>query len=546
MAVDLERWQKHDYPIPSKMKAWTLNGAGFENLGVDGEPVEQDVPEPGPRELLLRVDAVGICFSDVKLTRAGNKHPRILDRDLSKDPTRPGHEAAMTVAKVGSHLADRYRVGDRFTIQADVFYKGKSIAFGYVIPGAYSEYVLVGEEILEGDEGSYLLPLPDGMGYVEAALCEPWACVEASYRQFAREEPLAAGRALIIKTAEGDGFSTEGLFDKDADVQQMDSPDGSVPAALADVDPFDDIIILGRPSPELASAASQKLCKKGLLCIAAEQPMDQPASIDVGRIHYELTRVVGTSNNDVVRAYEVNNRTELKHGGQALFIGAAGPMGQMHVQRALEMRNPPAVVVASDPSKHRMEHAMAGWQPLADKAGVKLVAFDPTAHGDEAQQNEALREITGGNGYDDVVVLAPVPKLIAQTSALVAPQAVVNIFAGVPVGTMADLDLSNIYLHGVRYLGTSGSKLLDMRRVMEKAQSGELNTNRSLGAVGGMDQVRKAVEGVAEGTFDGKTVIFPGIDSMPLTPAEDVDETNGEVWSSEAEDRFLSNRLNSL
>jgi threonine dehydrogenase-like Zn-dependent dehydrogenase len=33
------------------------------------------LPQPGPDELLVRHDAVGICFSDIKVIRAGENHP---------------------------------------------------------------------------------------------------------------------------------------------------------------------------------------------------------------------------------------------------------------------------------------------------------------------------------------------------------------------------------------------------------------------------------------------------------------------------------------
>ena len=137
-----KKWREHDYPVPATMRAWPLTGAGFESLGSSGLPVSVPVPKPGPRELLLRVDAVGICFSDVKLIRAGATHPR-----LAKDPTRPGHEVSLTVAAVGAELGSQYSRGDRFTIQADVYYEGKNLAFGYWIAGGFSEYVLAGKEV---------------------------------------------------------------------------------------------------------------------------------------------------------------------------------------------------------------------------------------------------------------------------------------------------------------------------------------------------------------------------------------------------------------
>lgn len=175
MGSKLERYRRHDYPIPKTMLAWQMTGAGFENVGEHGAPVRIEVPKPGPHEVLCRVDAVGLCFSDVKLILAGNNHPRIKGRDLKKNPTRGGHELSLTVAAVGEKENDRYKVGERYIIQSDIYHKGRGMAFGYVFPGGMSEYTIIPEEALHGDEGSYLIPLePDGLSYAEAALIEPW------------------------------------------------------------------------------------------------------------------------------------------------------------------------------------------------------------------------------------------------------------------------------------------------------------------------------------------------------------------------------------
>ncbi len=92
----------------------------------------------------------------------------------------------MTIVGVGDKWKGRFTLGSRYIIQADVFYKGKGMAFGYAIPGGLSQYVVIGTEILEGDEGCYLLPVRQETGRAEAALVEPWTCVIASYQIRAR------------------------------------------------------------------------------------------------------------------------------------------------------------------------------------------------------------------------------------------------------------------------------------------------------------------------------------------------------------------------
>ena len=50
---------------------------------------------------------------------------------------------------------------------------------------------------------------------------------------------------------------------------------------------------------------------------------------------------MGSAGLDVAAAYgETRNRCELRPGGVTVVVGAAGPMGQMHVERALALADP--------------------------------------------------------------------------------------------------------------------------------------------------------------------------------------------------------------
>jgi threonine dehydrogenase-like Zn-dependent dehydrogenase len=193
----LSTYKKVEYNLPKEIWAWHLYGAGLENLGKDGKPEEYPMPEFGQDQLLLRIDAVGICFSDIKVINQGKEHPRLVGRDLTTDPVTLGHEAAVTIAGVGDSLKGQFKVGQRFIVQADVFFGGKSMAFGYALPGAQSQYQVVGKEVLNGDEGCYLIPVQDTTGYAEAALAEPWACVVASYR-ISRRTSIKPGGVLWL------------------------------------------------------------------------------------------------------------------------------------------------------------------------------------------------------------------------------------------------------------------------------------------------------------------------------------------------------------
>ena len=144
----LERYKRCELPIPQKQWAWFLYGAGLENLGRNDKPELVDVPSFGPNELLARVDACGICFSDIKIVRLGPDHPRLFGRNLAQDPIIMGHEVSLTIVGVGDQLKGQFNIGVRFVVQAEIYYKGKNLAFGYMLYGGYEQFVKLGDEIL--------------------------------------------------------------------------------------------------------------------------------------------------------------------------------------------------------------------------------------------------------------------------------------------------------------------------------------------------------------------------------------------------------------
>lgn len=578
----LERYRKVEYPLPEYNLRWELYGAGLENLGKGGKPVHAPMPEIGSDELLARVDAVGLCFSDIKLITQGAEHPRIFGRDLANDPTVPGHEASLTIVKVGGNLKDRFHVGERYLIQADVFYRGVSMAFGYVLPGALQQYVVIGTPIIEGDEGCYLIPVRDTDGYAEVALSEPWACVVASHRIAHRETLKSMGSAWFIgadreysaRCSLGDVFAGEGgprrlvmsnvsgglraqLVDESScrgydliHADDVSDPDRLV-REYANGRGFDDIVILGTPSPELFEQVSKKLNNGGILAIIAETPMSRKVQIDVGRIHYDGLHFVGTATRSVADAYKVERSSEPKANGKTWIIGAGGPMGQMHTQLAASKKNGPLLVVATDVDEQRLTELSKRFGEAALERGADLITLNPRAV-DPDSFDETLTTLTGGRGFDDVIVMAPVPALIEQGASWLADGGILNIFAGVPRGTIATLDVSAVYLRGVRYVGSSGSLISDLRYTLEQTQKGELSPNRSVAAIGGIYAVQDGLRAVKEGSFPGKVVIWPQLEDLPLVPLVRLGEflpnvaeklTPSQMWTKEAEEELLRSQL---
>lgn len=549
------------------MKAlhWEMTGAGLENFGRDGLASAYEVEPPGEGELLARVDACGICFSDIKILNLGGDHPRLRGRDLAREPIVMGHEVALTIEAVGPHAAGQFQPGDRAIVQADVYYLGQGMAMGYRLPGGFSQYVRIGREVLEGDEGCYLIPISEQLGYAEAALCEPWACVEASYRYVPRGSVKAGGRLLVLDVGDWEevrwpedgvrpgsvtylGGVPEGVGLPAAwptpQAIPADAVETFLNAAREQGGRFDDILVLGRPAVDKVEALLSLVAKGGVLCLAGGAP-DEPVAIDVGRIHYEDVRITGGWNNDFVETYATDWRDcELMGRGTTWFIGAGGPMGQMHLQRALSLPQPPRKIVATQNTGPRLEDLRQRFAHIARRRGIEFVLVNPKEMSRAELEARLRAEAEPERGFDDIVCLVPSVETLEWAPGLLKEWPGLNLFAGLPVGTTARMDLRPITRDGGRYWGTSGSSIADLRAVAEKLTAGTLETTSVVAAVAGIHGVREGLAGVRDGRYLGKTVIYPHLENLPLLSIAEVAErypsvaaklTRRRYWNSEAE-----------
>ncbi len=134
---------------------------------------EKPVPSIGPGELLMRVEASGICGSDVLEWYRINRAPLVL-----------GHEVAGEIIAIGSGIT-KYKKGDRIAAAHHV----PCNACHYCLsghetvcdtlrqtnfdPGGFAEYLRL--PTINVDRGVFLLP--EKMSYEEATFIEPLACV---------------------------------------------------------------------------------------------------------------------------------------------------------------------------------------------------------------------------------------------------------------------------------------------------------------------------------------------------------------------------------
>ena len=577
MSPDFEQYRTAQAPVPRGTWAWNLYGAGLENVGSDGKPEYFPLAAPGADQLLVRVDAASLCFSDVKVVRLGNQHPKLTGRDLKTEPTRLGHEATVTVVQVGAALRDKYHPGERLIIQPDIYHQGQSTAYGYSIPGALTQYHLLGAEVLDNEGVTYVFPVGDEVGYAEAALTEPWACVEAAYTQRRRLTPKSGGIMWIAgrpgmtaayQFSQGlDAPATivlsdvppslRALIDKQTTARLVVRDGVSIPEfdrlkqELTGGQGFDDIVLLQPRSADLVGAAAQLLARRGILNLVDGEPLDGDPVIDVGRIHYDYTAYLGNPGPDIAGSYgAAHNRAELCAGGVALVVGAGGPMGQMHIQRAIEMAGGPQVLIATDVNDERLALLHERFAPLAEQRGKRVIVVNPE------RASESLRAVvmraTDGRGADDVIVCVPSGPLIGEVAALLAPDGMLVLFAGVAIGTMVPLNLTQVYLHNAQFTGTSGSALADQELVIRKTLDRELSPSLAVAAVGGIESAQEGIRAVSEGRYPGKVVIFPQLSGLPLTAVTDLESKYPDVarqlgpdhvWTRAAEQALIERFL---
>jgi L-sorbose 1-phosphate reductase len=571
---EFQKYQQADCLIPEKQYTWPLYGAGLESLGKEGDPVIRDLRDVGDDEILMRIDAVSLCYTDLKEISLGDNHPRLKERDLKNNPIIPGHELSMTVVKVGQNLKDKYKLGQRFTLQPDVWVDGKSVPFSFGMDGAYRQYAIIDHKILKGDAGNYLIPVPNDMTYAAAAITEPWACVEAAYRMVYRTHFQTGGSVLILgKQDSRVGYTIDAEWlekAKPAKIHVCDIPKDLeekieklckallIEFAVKSYDEvhgggkfYTDLVLLDGAVSE-CELLGKNLAKKSITAFILNSFDSDSVEIDLGRLHYDDFQYVGTDKLEISEAYtKTPPRVELKHNGTAWILGGGGPMGRMHLQRAIETPFGPRMIIVTEVSDVRLDSLREFFGPLADKYNKKLVLLNPVE--DETGYHSTMNDILDDGGVDDIEVMVTIPIIIEDACQYLAPKGVVNIFAGVKRGV--GLDIDPMLIAGdrqVRFIGHSGSALDDQQAVVDRCLSNELNTNLSVAAIGGLNQIPEGIQAMKDSIFPGKIVIYPQFMDIPLTGLSSLDEVlpnvaaalgENNTWTQAAENALFEDQL---
>ncbi len=160
-------------------------------------------------------------------------------------------------------------------------------------------------------------------------------------------------------------------------------------------------------------------------------------AVDVGRIHYDLTRWVGTPGAAAAAGYAIAPADgELRAGDQVAVIGAAGPMGLMHVIRTVTSALPGLTLTAVDIDDARLAHLAAIAGPLAAARRIPAVFLNGRDHPDRSPGSATSRSWCRRRRS------SPRPWTWRGRGARI------NIFAGFAAGTRAALDLDAVLAQG--------------------------------------------------------------------------------------------------
>lgn len=395
-----------------------------------------ELPEIKENEILAKVITNSVCMSDHKAADQGADHKRV-PADIAENPIIIGHEFCGEIVEVGKVWQNKFKKGDKFSIQPAMNYKGTLDAPGYSFHhiGGNATYVVIPSPVMEMD---CLLPF-NGDAYFLGSLSEPISC--------------------IVGTFHAMYHTTSGSY-----------------------------------------------------------------------VH----------------------KMEIKEGGNLAILAGVGPMGLGAIDYAIHNDIKPGLLVVTDIDDSRLKRAESLYSiEEAAKNGIKLVYLNTRNLEDPVK---TLRDYTDGNGYDDVILMAPVAPLVEQADAILGRDGCLNFFAGPNRPDFsAKFNFYNVHYASHHLVGTSGGNTADMRESLLMMEKNLINPASLVTHIGGMNVVPQTIIDLPS-IPGGKKLIYTHID-MPLVALADLKELGkndpfykelGEIvekhnglWSVEAEKYLL-------
>ena len=270
----------------------------------------------------------------------------------------------------------------------------------------------------------------------------------------------------------------------------------------------------------------------------------EPISCIIGAFHASYHTTQGSYIHDM----------GIVEGGNMAILAGVGPMGLGAIDYAIHCDRRPKLLVVTDINDTRLERAASIYTiEAAQKCGVELKYVNTSGLEDPTKY---LLDLTEGNGFDDVFVLAPVKPVVEMGDQILGRDGCLNFFAG-PSDTKfsGEFNFYNVHYYSTHVVGTSGGNTEDMRESLELMGKGLIDPAAMITHIGGLNSVVDATLNLPHIT-GGKKLIYTNI-HMELTALLEFEEKgktdpmfaklsaivnkNNGLWSAEAEKVLLEN-----
>ena len=248
------------------------------------------------------------------------------------------------------------------------------------------------------------------------------------------------------------------------------------------------------------------------------------------------------------------HKMEIKENGKMALLAGVGPMGLACINYVLNREDRhPSLFVVTDIDQARLDRAASLYtKEFAASRGIDLRYVNTGAVENPV---ETLREISGGDGYDEVVVMAPVAAVVEQADAILAFDGCLNFFSGPGRSDFkAPFNFYNVHYAFTHVVGTSGGNTDDMKEALHLMGKG-MDPAGLVTHIGGLNAVIDTTLNLPS-IPGGKKLIYTHIE-MPLTPIAEfaekgktnpvyaklaqICEAHNGLWSVEAEEYLLAN-----
>lgn len=282
-------------------------------FAVEEVPIPE-IPEAG---MLLKVEACGLCGSDLRTLRMGHRKVTF--------PWTIGHEICGTVVEMGPDYQGRWNEGDLLTVgplaccgTCDFCFAGRyelcenyrEIAQAW--PGGFAEYIAIPEECVQ--RGT-ILPVPEGLDPVYAAIIEPISsCVHAQEKGqiglgdtvvIIGSGPIGCTHISLARARGAVKIILADIVDERLKLAEAFDPDATINASSTDLvaevrkltdGKGADVVITATPAPVAVVQAVEMAKKNGRILLFGGLPKDNSKpGVDMNLVHYNALHLMGTT-----------------------------------------------------------------------------------------------------------------------------------------------------------------------------------------------------------------------------------------------------------